>query len=696
MALVKQNNWRPPLVRQHDVSDCGAACLASVFGFYGLHMAVARIRQLTVTDQQGTSVLGLVEAAIQSGFHAKGIKATYESMKITTLPAIVHVITDDKMSHFMVLVKVNDTRVLVMDPAEGKIRRITQGKFREIWTGVAVLMLPGEKMIKVRQKRTFDKITAIIRPYRKSLMLAALCAVMVSILALTVSVYVRVIVDGMLVKQNFILLNIISIIALLLVLMYFLISIIKNVVILKTGRAISSSLINEYYGHVLQLPQSFFDNMRVGEMLSRINDAVKITAFIHDFAVNLVVDVLIIIFSLVFMFTYSWKVSAIISSVAGIYALLYYLSNRINQRYQRGIAVAAAELDTSLIETLGAATTIRHLGLEKFFKNKVAVKLSNLSEKIYSSSVWHSYIQMSADLAGKIYMILLLWIGSLYVAGNELTPGQLISFYTLLGWITGPVLYLLAATKTFTEAKIASERLFEIMELAPRENGWKKLSATRDICINFIDVQFTYGNNEPLLKNINLYVPAGKITGISGKSGSGKSTLASLLLRSYKVQGGTIKLNGIDINEIEYENLTRLISVVRQQPDLFSGSILENIMLGREKNDIRMSDICERLGITAFTSYFPKGMNTMVAEQAGNLSGGQKQRIAIARALFRNAPVLILDEATVSIDSVSEQKIMQTIEWYKRNGNTVIIIAHSETTLKICDNIAVLDDGVIR
>ena len=376
--------------------------------------------------------------------------------------------------------------------------------------------------------------------------------------------------------------------------------------------------------------------------------------------------------------------------------LLYYISNRINKRWQQRIAVAGADLDTSLVESLGAAATIKQLAIERFFSNKLAVKLDTLLNNVYTTSVWQLYIQHIADAISKIFLILLLWIGSYYVIANNLTPGEMISFYTLLNWFSIPVLYLLGANKSFTEAKIAAERLYEIMQLRPEENGWKKIYSREAPTIEFKNVQFSYGYNEPLLKCVNLSIPGGTIIGIRGISGCGKSTLASLLLRLYTPSSGVITVNEIDINEIDRENLAEIISLVSQKTDLFSATIKENIIIGREFDNQKLEDISERLGITGFASFFPEGMDTLICEQGNNLSGGQKQRIAIARALFRNSPVLILDEATVSIDAMSEEKIMQTIEWYKNCGHTVIIIAHSESTLKICDNIVVLEDGVIK
>lgn len=695
MALVKQRKWRLSLIRQRDISDCGAACLVSVCAYYGLHMAVSRIRQLVRTDQNGTSVLGIVEGAIELGLDAKGIRAAFESLELTTFPSIVHVIIDQKASHFMVLMKLNARGVLVMDPAEGRLKTISKEEFKKIWSGILVLMQPGENFRPNLKLSHSIRIKSLVNPFKRSLILATVCAAIVSILGLTISVYVKEVIDEIMAGGERLFLDIVSVITIILLLMQFLVSLIKNMLVLKTGRSINYSLIMEYYKHVISLPQSFFNNMRVGEMLSRINDAVKITTFIHDVAVHLTVDILIIVFSLVLMFYYDWKIALIIFSIFPVYGLLYYISNKVNNRWQREIAVSGAELESSLVESFGAATTIRQLALEKYFTVKTGGKLGNLLNNVFDSSVRQFYIQHTADLTLKIFTILLMWVGSYYVISNKMTAGELISFYTLLTWFSIPVMYVLGANKSFSEAKVAAERLFEIMDLQPEVNGWKKIYDRKKLRIEFKNVQFDYGN-EPILKSINLSILSGTITGIRGKSGSGKSTLASLLLRAYKPVVGKIMINDVDINEIDSENLAGIISIVMQKTDLFLATITENITLGGIPDKNKLDDICGRLGITRFTSFFPDGMNTIITEQGKNLSGGQKQRISIARAIFRNTPVLILDEATAAIDAESEEKIMQTIEWYRSNGNTVIIIAHNESTLKICDNIVVLEDGVIK
>jgi len=236
------------------------------------------------------------------------------------------------------------------------------------------------------------------------------------------------------------------------------------------------------------------------------------------------------------------------------------------------------------------------------------------------------------------------------------------------------------------------------MDLKRIKGGWKKLylGPGNFVTYRFENIAFRYGNNDLVLKNVNLNINGSTIAGITGKSGSGKSTLAALLLKSFEPETGAIWINDTNIAELNRESLSDIISIAHQHADLFSGTIAENIVIGRQFDKDRLTEISERLGIADFAGLLPDGMTTLVSEQGNNLSGGQRQRISIARALYRNTPVLILDEATTAIDAASEEKIMQTIEWYKNNGNTVIIIAHSESTLKICDNIVILENGVIQ
>jgi ATP-binding cassette subfamily B protein len=693
MVFVKEWRWRRLLIRQHDLSDCGPACVASICSYHKKYVPVAKIRQLAKTDPNGTTLLGIVDAASVLGLDAKGIRA--DSPENVAMPAIVHVIVDERISHYMVLLNITKKKVTVMDPAEGRLKTMSRGEFNKIWTGIAVFLMPGEKFLQSKTRSTLKKISLLVVPFRRSLAWAMICSGIVSILGMTTSVYVKEVVDVILVRKNVGLLNIATAIAIVMLIMQCIVTLIKGRIVMLTGRTINTRLIMSYYRHVLHLPQSFFGNMRVGEMLNRINDAAKITAFIHEVAVNLIVDGLVVVFSIGAMFYFNWKIAVLVSCVIPGCTVMYIISNRINKRWQRKIAVSAANLDSSLVESFGALSTIRNLALESYFSKKVFNKLELLLKNGYEAAVKQLNVQGAADLLSRLIAVVLLWIGSYYVMTSAMTTGELMLFYTLLMWLTVPLLSLLTANRMYNEAAISADRLFEILELEPDENGCKKVDVN-NVTIEFKDVWFAYGYNDHILKGINLTVETGTIVGITGKSGSGKSTLASLLLRSYKPSSGYITINGVNILEIDGTCIHEMMSIVTQKTELFSVTIRENITIGREYNEERLNDVCERLGITEFASFHTSALDMLITEQGNNLSGGQKQRIAIARAIYRNTPLLILDEATAAIDTLSEEKIMQTIEWYKNSGNTVIIIAHSESTLKICDNIVILDDGVIK
>lgn len=697
MEFLKRRKFRRSFVRQRDLSDCGPACLASICAGYGLYIAITRIRQMAGTDKRGTNVLGMVDAATQLGFDVKGVKTDYESFSLDIMPAIAHVLINKHISHYVVVQKISGAFVHVMDPAEGRFKRISGEEFKSIWTGVAILLVPGERFRSNEKISSIERIIALASPYTRQLTGAILCAVVVSVIGLVHSYYIKEVIDEILPRGKVFPLNVLSGAVVTTLLIQFISAVLKNSFVLKVNRGINMSLVAGYFKHVMHLPKQFFDNMRTGEVVSRINDALKISAFLNEAIIHLFIDVLIIGFSLAFMFIYNWQIALVVIAIVPVYLVMYLTGRYINRCWQRKLMESSADFEAQIVESITSLTTVRYLGLENHFCSRAESRLKTLLDNVYTFSKKQITLEQSADFITRLFSVVLLWAGSYYVLKEKLTTGELVSFYSLLTCFTVPVLNLIAFSRSYGEAKIAGERLFEILDLKTLDHGCKKVYPIpgHPVTIRFENVKFRYGNNQPVLENVNLQIGCG-ITGIKGKSGSGKSTLAALLLKSIEPESGSIWINGVNLRELSRENLTEIISIAHQQSDLFTGTISENISIGMKADGERIHEISDRLGITEFAERLPDGMNTWISEYGSNLSGGQRQRISIARALYRNTPVLILDEATVAIDAVAEEKIMQTIEWYKNHGNTVIIIAHSDTTLKICDNIAVLEDGAIK
>src|SRR5664279_4024255 len=314
-------------VKQRDITDCGAACLASVAAYYKLKMPVARIRQFAGTDKKGTNVLGLVEASGKMGFLAKGVRGDWDSLFKIPKPAIAHVIIKKVLHHYVVLIKTTDKYIEIMDPADGEIHKIDHEEFREQWTGVLLLITPGEKFTVRNEKVSVQvRFWNLIKPSRSILLQSLVGALVFSVLGLATSIYVGKLVDNVLPGGNLSLLNLLGIAMILIIVLRLLLSFFQTIFILKTGQKIDATLILGYYQHLLRLPQTFFDNMRTGEIISRIGDAVKIRAFVNEVSINFILNIFILIVSFVLMFTFFWKLALIMLVVVPLYILIYYIS----------------------------------------------------------------------------------------------------------------------------------------------------------------------------------------------------------------------------------------------------------------------------------------------------------------------------------------------------------------------------------
>jgi len=684
-------------VKQHDITDCGAACLASIAAHFGLKFPIARIRQYAFTDKKGTNVLGMIEAANKLGLEAKGVKGPVECLQNIPLPAVAHLIVNESLKHFVVIYKVTKDYLLVMDPNDGKLHKKSVEEFKKEWTGVLILIRPNETFEKGNLKKSILRsFIDLILPHKSVMTQALFGAVIYSILGLSTAVYVGKITDYVLVDQNINLLNLMGIIMILIIILRAFIGAMKSILALKTGQRIDASLILGYYKHLLTLPQQFFDTMRVGEIVSRVNDAVKIRTFINNVSLDLVVNALILLFTFGLMLVYSWKLSAITLLSAPLFLLIYLLFNRLNKKYQRKIMESAADLEAHLVESLNAVSTIKRFGIEQFANLKTEVRFVHLIKNTYKSIYGSIMANGGIEFVSAGITIALLWAGSYSVINRELTPGTLMLFYSLIGYILTPVGKLISANQTIQDAMIAADRLFQIMDLEREEDESKKIRLERDMIgdIRFENVAFRYGARKQVFESLNLVIPKGQMTAIVGESGSGKSTLISLLQHLYPIQRGSIYIGNYSISQIGNESLRQLVGSVPQQIELFAGTIIENIAIGDFDPDMkRISKLSEQLGMMEFIEKLPNSYLTPIGEHGVSLSGGERQRIAIARALYKDPEILIFDEATSSLDSMSEKFVKQTLSDLANQGKTVIVIAHRLSTIKNADRIAVLDDG---
>ena len=439
--------------------------------------------------------------------------------------------------------------------------------------------------------------------------------------------------------------------------------------------------------------------MRVGEIISRVNDAVKIRTFINNVSVDLTVNILILVFAVSVMFAYSWQLALVTLVSAPLFLIVFLLFNRLNKKYQRYIMETGADLESQLVESLNAITTIKRFGIEDHANLKTESRFVRLIRNTYISSRGAIFASSGIDLISSAVTVVILWVGSRLVLEQSLTPGNLMIFYSLIGYVLSPIGTLITSNQIIQDAMIAADRLFQILDLEVEESNMEqRITLTPEIIgdIAFEKVSFSYGSRKQVFESLNLTIPKGRTTAIVGESGSGKTTLISLLQHIYPIQSGNINIGKYDISMISNESLRRVISTVPQKVELFAGTLLSNICLGELQPDMRrVFDIIEKLGLKDFVDGMPQGLDTIISEQGTTLSGGERQRISIARALYKQPEILIFDEATSSLDSISERYVKQILTDLATQGKTIIVIAHRLSTVKDADMIVVIDKGLV-
>ena len=669
----------------------------SVAAWYGLRLPIARVRQLTHTDAHGTTALGLVRAATRLGFHAKGVRATPEALLTLPLPAIAHM-ARARAQHWVVLSRVRGKRVEIMDPAIGTRERVVRESFEREWSGVTVLLAPSNRFAHGDERTpVMRRFMSLVAPQRGILAMAFLGAVVHTALGLTTTVYVQQLVDHVLVDGNRNLLNLMSVVLIIAIFAQALVGRMKGLLILHTGQQIDATLILGYYEHLLALPQRFFDTMRTGEITSRIGDAVKIRTLINDVALELVMSTLIITLSLGVLFMYSATLGAVVVGIIPFYAAIWAIANRRNRRVSRDVMERAAELQSHLVESVSVIGTIKRFGLEGEMKLRTEGRFVRLLRTVFQAARTSLMTTTVAGMVSRLAVVALLWVGSMLVIDLRLTPGELMSSYALLGYLTGPVLTLISANRTIQDALIAADRLFEIMDLdRDRASGNASINVASGGDIELDHVSFRYGVRAPALRDVTLRFPRGTITAIVGESGSGKSTIAALLQRVYVAEEGRVRIGGIDVRHLATDSLRALVCTVPQRIDLIAGSVVENVTLGDSHPDLgRAFDAMRAAGIAEAIDRLPAGWNTLLGENGATLSGGERQRLAIARALYRDPEILILDEATSSLDGPSVLRVRHLAEERRARGLTVIVIAHNLDLAVGADHIVVMREGAV-
>jgi len=493
-------------------------------------------------------------------------------------------------------------------------------------------------------------------------------------------------------------LHILSVGAILLAVFMTLLSAFRSHLLLYLSQKLDIALLLGYYRHVLSLPMSFFGTRRVGEIISRFNDATHVRDAISGATLTIMIDSLMVIAGAVILFKQNAFMFGVTVIIAVLYLVIVLAFNSAYRSLNKKLMEDNAQLTAYLVESLNGIQTIKAFNAEAEANYTTEKKFIALLGSIFKLS-WVSNLQESIKASiGVVGGIVIVWVGATQVLNDNLTVGQLITFNSLLVYFLDPVRNLINLQPMLHTAITAADRLGDILDLpaettASEANRIAPKQLTGDIV--FSNVSFRYGTRQNVLNDINLTVKQGQKIALVGESGSGKTTLAKLLLNLYPTEQGEIHINGVNIKDLSIDGLRDKIAYVPQETFLFSDTIMANLKLGL--SDVAVEDVIEASKMAHahdFINDLPLRYETLLEENGANLSGGQRQRIAIARAILKQPDILILDEATSNLDSITERAIEQTIDQHTQ-GVTTFIIAHRLSTIKRCDQIFVMDKGRI-
>lgn len=687
---------------QQDQIDCGVSCLSSLIKYYGGFSSFESIRNLSGTTITGTTLLGLYQAANKLGFNAEGCEADIEALRNHPSPVILHVTINNNTEHFIIVYGIIHKNGLeyftVGDPAKGIIEMST-AELNEIWKSKSCLTLEVNTNFKKETALKNQKKTLLIQFLKDDYSLLGIAAglgIGIALLGLAMAIFSQKLIDEILPNKNFVKLNLGVGLLLSLLLIKEIFSALRQFFLITQSKKINIRITDFFFNHLLKLPISFFDTRKTGDFIARLNDTSRIQQTISRIASNVIIDILILFVTLGFLFYTSWNTALICIAALPFYFLLIFKQRKLILTNQKNTMVSYAVSESNFISTLQGIQPLKNFGRESEFQEKNKLDYENYQDKIFTLGKLQIKISFFANCFGVIFIIGILFYNSYSVLHGLLKIGELMAIVAMASSLMPSISNLALISIPISEAKIAFDRMFEFTSIEAEENHLpSNIINLTSLKIN--NISFRFPGRKNLLRNLNIEVTKGEIIAIMGENGCGKSTLTQIIQKTYSYEGGEITVNNNTfLSNISISNWRQCISIVPQNIHIFNCSVLENIAFEDAKTKTKDVIIfLTNLGFGYFLDKLPQSVFTLVGEEGVNLSGGQKQIIALARALYHNPQLLVLDEATSAMDRESEQFTLHLLSKLK-SQMAIIFITHRLHVLKsFCDKIYILEDGTI-
>jgi ABC-type bacteriocin/lantibiotic exporter with double-glycine peptidase domain len=696
------HKYKKYVVLQHDQKDCGCACLKMILRYYKGDINLEYLKEISGTTTKGASFLGLIQASEKIGLFSEAYEAKLDDIKKLESPFILHVELESGLQHYITCFSYNKKGFVIGDPALG-VKIYSEKEILEIWKSGYVLVVnktTENNFLKPYKREYFKWVLEMMKEDTSFYISAIFLGIIIALLNMTTLVFTEKLLDVVLPSRNLTLLFKTLSIWFFLLIFAIGLNYLRSIILIKQAYRFNIRVFRFFFKRLLKMPKSFFDSKRQGDMIARMNDTQRIQKNIKTIIADSFIELCVVCTAIIFLFSYSSIITFIILIAFPILYMCAFLFNETIKKLQSKMFGNYAQTESNYIDTISGIETIKVFNKEgRYFNKNTKIYLS--FQKSILNIVKQGINQNTIlDLSGTIISISGIGYAVLLAFNRVIEIGDMIAIISLVFMIIDSIKNLVQLNFEVFESKIAIERMFDFVKRSEQIDNIDKepIKTIKDIfAINFKKISFSYPGQDYLIIDGLMELKKGEITFLKGQSGSGKSTLSQLLLKFYKQNSGEIIINNeFQLNKIDTTVWRNYISYVPQNIKIFNGDILYNITLDDSINENKVIDFCEgKLKIDSFFSKFQDTYWTVLGEEGIKPSGGEKQIIALARAIYKKPKVLILDEATSSMDELTQKLIWNLLNSIKKEMIILFITHDEKLTLNSRNNIYKVENKII-
>ena len=691
-------------VKQLGEYACGLACISAISKYYGGNISQEKLREISGTTLNGTTLLGLYQAAKKIGFEARGFEADIENLKKLDHPVILHVVMDQKREHFVVCYGYENDMFVIGDPGWGVVSFSTD-ELEAIWRSKALLQLtPVTNQFPFTgkdRKSQFDWFKSLIKDDIPILVVSAVIGLVMAVLGLSMAIFLQKLIDDFLPNNDGEKILIGFVALLILLIARAVLELIRGIFMARQGKDLNIRIIRSFLKKLFRLPMIYFKGYSTGDLIARMNDSMRIRNTVALITGNVLISCLVVIISSIYLIIISVPVGLIsVSSIAAFLFIAWRYHSHILSK-QKEVMAAHSANESQYIDTLTGIGTIKSFSKENTYYDRINAVYDHYQTKGFELSLLGNRFGFVTQLVVSVYVILIFAVGVWYVLQGQILLGELMALVTVAGSMIPSLAGLMIANIHIQEAKVAFNRMYELTEMEPEpETNKKVIPISTNHGDNNLSVQnltFRFPGRKLLLSGINLEIRTGEMITLFGQVGGGKSTLVDLIQWHYTPEQGHISISGKDRKQWPISQWRSQIAVVAQKEKIFNSTVIDNICMSNDPNELeKCINFFKGSIIGTFIETWPQDYLTLCGEEGANLSGGQNQLVSIARALYKRPRFLIMDESTSSMDYDTEYKTIKYLrEVIRQQHIGILLVTHRLGLARQTDKIYILSQGKI-